>query len=171
MNTPAAESLESQVKTLNERQQGWDQVLRFRVSGFEKLSNRCHEISRGSREFWRLKHEVGDLMLHSLGPDLFGPNDAKIKGELAECLQEPWLLGVFPVGGRWPDEKSIEIRMRPSLAAFRLQALVKGHLSPKLKQREDLTMKCWIPLTHVELQRKAKRDVNGNRRHRSRSRR
>ena len=60
MNTPAAESLESQVKTLNERQQGWDQVLRFRVSGFEKLSNRCHEISRGSREFWRLKHEVGD---------------------------------------------------------------------------------------------------------------
>lgn len=176
MNAPATESLESQMKTLSERQQSWDQVLRFRVSGFEKLSNRCHEISRGSREFWRLKHEVGDLMLHSLGPymqDLFGPNDAKIKGELAECLQEPWLLGVFPVGGRWPDEKSIDIRMRPSLAAFRMHALVKSHLSPKLKQREDLIMKCWIPLTQAEMQRKAKKDGNGNRRHlyRSRSRR
>ena len=86
MNAPATESLESQMKTLSERQQGWDQVLRFRVSGFEKLSSRCHEISRCSQAFWRLKHEVGDLMLHSLGPymqDLFGSNDAKVKGELA----------------------------------------------------------------------------------------
>ena len=43
--------------------------------------------------------------------DLFGYNEYKVKGELAE-------LGVFPVGGRWPDEKSIYIRTRPSLAAF-----------------------------------------------------
>ena len=64
-------------------------------------------------------------------------------------------MGVFPVGGRWPDEKSIDIRMRPSLAAFRMHALVKSHLSPKLKQREDLIMKCWIPLTQAEMQRKA----------------
>ena len=77
-------------------------------------------------------------MLHSLGPymqDLFGPNDAKVKGELAECLQEPWLLGVFPVGGRWPDEKSIDIRTPPSLAAFRMHALVKSHLSPQAQAK------------------------------------
>lgn len=38
INAPATASLESQMKTLSERQQGWDQVRRFRVSRFEKLS-------------------------------------------------------------------------------------------------------------------------------------
>lgn len=78
--------------------------------------------------------------------DLFGYNEDKVKGELAECLLEPWLLGVFLVGGRWQDEKSVDIRTHPSLAAFRMHALVKSLLSPQLKQSADLTMTCWIPL-------------------------
>ena len=44
-------------------------------------------------------------------------------------------------------KQSIDIRTCPSLAAFRMHALVKSLLSPQLKQSEDLTMKCWIPLT------------------------
>lgn len=46
------QDMEHRVQQLDERQQGWEATLRFRASGFKKMTLRCHEINDDKRGFW-----------------------------------------------------------------------------------------------------------------------
>lgn len=89
---------------------GWEATLRFRASGFKKLSMRCHEINDDKRGFWRLKAELPDLLLEDLGPvlpQLFPDERQKVRQELVEVLKEEFALRVFLWDLNWPMRRAL----------------------------------------------------------------
>lgn len=166
----AKESMDKVVARIDERQQAWDATLRFRINGFEAVSKRCHALASSSKpEYWRLKQEIGELLLQDLDtwlPELFGAESHKIRAELVESLKEEDLLGIFPMGKKFPDENAIDVRFQPSLGALRCHNLLKKHLIPKLKTREDCPLRVWVPMTQADMAKRNRR-LEG----RSRSRR
>ena len=148
-----------------------------RVKNCRALSARGVALDTGSREFWRLKHEVLDLLLTDLGPLLpkhFRPDlEKQILCELKETVGKPdLLLGIFPVGSKWGQEKSVDIRFKPSLAALRVHNLLKTTVLPALKSMtsDDNAFGLWVPLSQPEMTRKQKRKANTEDRREGRSR-
>ena len=81
---------------------------KFELSGFTAVSKRCHELAAGTRQFWKLKQEIADLMLIDLGPhlkELFPVTANNIQNELVESLKEEFLVGIFPTGAKWAEWK------------------------------------------------------------------
>ena len=64
------QTMDNRVARLEERTRAWDSTLKVRLSGFTALSKCCHELAAGTRQFWKLKQEIADLMLIDLGPHL-----------------------------------------------------------------------------------------------------
>lgn len=157
----AERTLEERVTTLEENKDEWNATLRVRVKGFSKLEERCVDLSRTSKEYWRLKSELLELLLFTLQPMLAGMfkdgGDVKVHREFSECFgQADFFLGIFPVGGRFGERKALDIRFRPGLNAWRTNALVKFVLSPALKKSEG-GVEMWVPLSAPEQARRQKR--------------
>ena len=128
------QSMDNRVARLEERTRAWDSTLKVRLSGFTAVSKRCHELAAGTRQFWKLKQEIADLMLIDLGPhlkELFPVTANNIQNELVESLKEEFLVGMFPTGAKWPNEKSIDIVMKPGLPSLRMNLLVRLSHSAK----------------------------------------
>ena len=126
MTAADSKSMEDRIAALEERTDEWQSALRVRIQGADKLSARGLELAQGSKEFWKLKSEVVDLLLDTLDPLLptLLPDSAKrlsVRNELREVLSLPeYIYGVFPIGGKWGSEKSLDVRMKAGLAALRL---------------------------------------------------
>ena len=66
MSLSKEQPVEKRLDGLEERAQSWESVLRFRVSGFTALQDRCHELAASSKEFWTLKKDLPVLLLKDL---------------------------------------------------------------------------------------------------------
>lgn len=151
-----AKSMEARVSSLEESRDEWNSSLRVRCKGFTHLAARCKELQGTTREFWRVKCELFELFTHTFAPILVSlfPNgaDAKVKGELNEVFgQSEAFLGIFPVGGRWGEEKAIDIRFKPGLIALRANTLVKNFLTPEMKKAGAGEVELWVPLSAPEI--------------------
>ena len=167
------QTMDNRVARLEERTRAWDSTLKVRLSGFTALSKRCHDLAAGTRQFWKLKQEIADLILIDLGPhlkELFPVTANNIQNELVESLKEEFLVAIFPTGAKWPNEKSIDIVMKPGLPSMRMNLLVRCHIQPKLRSREDLNLDLWVPMTQDEMERRSRRQQRGRESGRSRSR-
>ena len=162
----ASKTVEERLKKVEDGLAEWNAVLRVRVSGCPKLTERCREVAKGHRQFWQLKPEVIDLLLTSLGPLLplmFSDGlETSVLKELKETMgQVAPMVGVFNIGGEWGSEKHIDVVFRASLAPLRLHHLVTNVLNPGLRkltptQNPD-NFQLWIPLSQPEMERKQKR--------------
>ena len=73
------------------------------AEGFHELFEEAKLLQTGSKEFWRLKAKLFDLLWQKLEPVMSQVLEeeqlAGAKSELAQYLQEDGLVGVFPVQG------------------------------------------------------------------------
>lgn len=118
-------SVESRLSSLENSRDEWNPTPRVRCKGFTRLTDRCRELRSAPREFWKIKRELLELVMISLGPVLSfvfpGGADVKVKGELTKVLgQAVALLGVFPV------EEAHGAKRRRSTAANNQPAPVLG---------------------------------------------
>ena len=83
-----------------------------------------------TREFWHLKGELMDLIYPELNELLekvyTGEELVQIQGEVCTCLSyESAVLGVFPVGGTWGEQKMVDLRFKPGLLGLRFHQVIK----------------------------------------------
>lgn len=164
----ANRTVEERLTELEADRGEWRAALRVRVKGFSKLEDRAVELSKSTREYWRLKAELLDLLLFSLQPLLglmFADGSMqKIRKELSECFgQADALLGVFPVGGKFGEHKALDIRFKPGLTGWRTNSLVKYVLTPELKKRDAGGVEMWVLLSQPEMARRYKRRAESQR--------
>ena len=143
----------------------YEALNRVRIKGFHELLEEAKLLQNGSKELWRLKAKLFDLLWQKLEPVMSqvqeGEQLAGAKSELAERLQEDGLVGVFPVGGAWGGTSVVDVRTRPGLQALRLNFLVCAQSlhrhSKKLPQPE---FGMWVPVSAAEM-KKRKRCQSG----------
>ena len=110
-----AKSVEERLIALEIFKEEVSKTTKVRFVGADKLSKRGLELHTSSREFWRLKIEVCDLLLESLDPllpSLF-PEESKrtaVRNEFKECLSHvEYINGISPAGGDWGKERAIDL--------------------------------------------------------------
>ena len=94
-------------------------LTRVRVKGVPALLKGAKALESGSKDFWRLKARVGELVWNQLEPLLA----TQVKGDTLEgakrkflvCTAPDGLVGVFPVGGSWANPPAVDIRSKPGL--------------------------------------------------------
>ena len=163
--------MEDRLKSLENDRDEWKSCCKVRVQGCEGLTKRLHHLHSTSKEFWRIKTELVDLLHPALNPIVESfpvENRTRIRTEIQDVFgNSDALLGVFPVGAPWTQEKALDIRFKPSLLSLRANHLVKFVLGPKLREKES-DFKLWVPLSAPEMERKQKRrERNGDGRSRS----
>ena len=94
----------------------------------------------------RVKTELVDLLhpaLNSIVDSFPVENRTRIRAEIQDVFGNPdALLGVFPVGAPWTQEKALDIRFRLSLLSLRANHLVKFVLGPISSVRKKATLSC-----------------------------
>ena len=161
-----AKSVEERLTALEIFKEEVSKTTKVRFVGADKLSKRGLELHTSSREFWRLKLEVCDLLLESLDPLLLTlfPEESKrtaVRNEFKECLclsHVEYINGIFPAGGEWGKERAIDLRMRYGCVSCRFDHLVRTVLSPALKAAPGpVRFQMWVPLTQHEMKKRQER--------------
>ena len=97
--------LVARVEKLEDFKAEQDSLARVRVKGCPALLAAAQELDKGTKEFWKLKEQVGDLVWENLEPlvahNLTPENVRAAKQEWKVCTAAEGLVGVFPVGGSW----------------------------------------------------------------------
>lgn len=172
----ADKTIEDRVSALEANKDDWGTPLKLRFSGCEKLEARGKELAQGSKEFWKLKSELFELLWPDLEPHIlkaFGNESEKIRAELYEVLSYPsFFVGVFPTGGPWGSCKSVDVKFRPCLLGLRAHDMIARLVSPKLKEI-NAGVSVWVPMSPTDMKkREARRNQNrGRSRSRGRERR
>ena len=161
------QTMEHRLEKLEDSVSDWQAALRIRIEGCDSVAKRARELNNTSKEFWRMKAEVADLLLKDLATCLIQcfpleVERGRVQSELTESFPADAVVGVFPQGAPWGSEKSIDIRFRPGLRALRANHLVKHVLAPKIKIHcKDSSCKIWVPLSSAEMSKRNKRRDRG----------
>ncbi|CAE6973016.1 unnamed protein product [Symbiodinium sp. CCMP2592] len=110
---------DTRLEFLEDRMGEWDSLTRIRVKGVPALVTQARELAQGSREFWRLKDTVGQLVWDVVGPIL----SPVVQEPALSAMRDEWLLGchkeglqgIFPIAGKWQDTHMFDIRVRCGL--------------------------------------------------------
>ena len=119
------------------------------------LAAAAEDIAKSeAKEFWKLKSALPDLLWRDLKEPLRrGISDSSkvtaIFAELVQCLRaHDALVGVFPAGGAWGRERSIDARFRPGMPGLRIHHLIKSEIAPVLKALDPpAAVAIWVPLS------------------------
>ena len=155
--------MEARLAQLEDKVAEWDATLRVRVKGCQPLLEEAREIEGGSKEFWRLKEKVGDILLRALTEELTKCPQASNavpdtwRTELTQVFRAEFLVGVFSVGGKFSSSELVDIRFRPGLQGLRANFLVKDCLTRILKEIPQASFGMWVPLSAPETKRRRKR--------------
>ena len=130
----------------------------MRVKGCPALLAAAQELDKGTKEFWKLKEQVGDLVREDLEPlvahNLTPDNVRAAKQEWKVCIAAEGLVGVFPVGGSWGSPPAIDIRCKPGLHDLRLNYLLRTVL---MKGVDTAHFGLWVPLSAPEARRRKRK--------------
>ncbi|CAE7314066.1 unnamed protein product [Symbiodinium sp. CCMP2592] len=163
----AGPAVAERLERVEDRLGEWEATLRVRVKGATKVLEEGKTLETTSREFWRLKEQVGTLLqeatedvLKGLDPTTVPP---ELIGGLGQVFNKENLVGVFPLGGKFSATDTVDIRFHPGLGGLRANFLIKNVLSPLLKKvPEPRPLEVWVPLSMAESKRRQrKRDASG----------
>ena len=81
----------------------WQAALRIRIEGCDSVAKRARELNNTSKEFWRMKAEVADLLLKDLATCLIQcfpleVERGRVHSELTESFAADAVVGVCPQG-------------------------------------------------------------------------
>ena len=116
----------------------WDSLTRVRVKGCSALLAQAKELQSTTCEFWRLNEVAGRLIWAEITCRLAKSVSQELliqyEAEFTATMSSESLTGVFPVGGAWQDCGTFDVRVKAGLQALRLNQLVKGTITPKLRK-------------------------------------
>ncbi|CAJ1396225.1 unnamed protein product [Effrenium voratum] len=156
---------QERVSKLEEKVSDLESTSRIRGTGLVALAAAAEDIAKSeAKEFWKLKSALPDLLWRDLEEPLRrGISDSSkvtaIFAELVQCLRaHDALVGVFPAGGAWGRERSIDIRFRPGMPGLRIHHLIKSEIAPVLKALDPpAAVAIWVPLSGGEMKRRERK--------------
>ena len=107
--------VQQRLEKLEDFRSEYEALNQVRIKGFHELIEEAKLLQAGSKEFWRLKAKLFDLLWKKLEPVMSQVLEREqlggAKSELAQCLQKNGLVGVLPVGrGGWGGTTTVDVR-------------------------------------------------------------